>query len=160
MVTRLSVCEALRVAGYNAEWYREALAASPTRWETAYILRTANWMAERGLKESTGRALCAHGLLGKRHPGIHTWDDECSHRWLDHARLFLRDGRPVILLAQVYEDVSGPGSHNRGDFAHLEVRDAARAYGDKFGLVTVIDDEADRIYPATNAVPYRWERQS
>lgn len=60
------------------------------------------FMTARGLTLSAGR-VCLHRLAGKRSCG--EMDDmACARlsRALDHGRLYLRDGKPALVVAEPY----------------------------------------------------------
>lgn len=103
--------------------------------------RRAAWIAAEGVRLSSSSYHCAHGLLGKRP----SWPCSCvdHDRLLDHARLWVRDGRPAVLLAHTY----------------LGAADAARqaqAYAEAHGLVVTVGRREDAWY-GFGTVPVRFE---
>jgi hypothetical protein len=103
--------------------------------------RAARWAAERGLRLSTSRHRCAHGLrrLGGRRAVC-----PCDPLGLlDHAALWVRAGRPVVLLAHTYLDLD-------------TATERADAYATEHGLTVFVGDEADAWY-GCGAVPLRFE---
>lgn len=83
---------------------------------SAYWERLDAWAVEHGLTRST-RPTCLHGLTGCNAyapSNVREHADRCkggiSVDLLDHATLWLRDGRPAVLLAHVYAPgIGDPG---------------------------------------------------
>jgi len=129
---------------------QEAAWAQEQRRQRAAV---AAWASARGLRESARGGRCLHTLLGRRGlkcPRSGPYRD-CSaddYVLLDHARLWLRHGRPAILLAHSYDRLE-------------RIQELAAAYvapyNPRFNINVVIGDPEDDWYGA-GTIPIRYER--
>lgn len=117
---------------------------TPDHWSTGASRdeMAATWARANGLRPDPRlrKYRCAHGLLRKRPP----WPCCREHQeLLDHARLWLDDHGPAVLLAHTYLRQA------------TAVRLAAR-YADEHGLTALVGDPADAWY-GFGAVSVRFE---
>jgi hypothetical protein len=103
--------------------------------------RAAAWATERGLTRSSTCWRCAHGLTRR---GRH-WPCGCASfdRILDHANLWVRAGRPAVLLTHPY-------------YTPADLTEEAEAYAADHGLTVTIGDPADAWY-GLGTTPVRFE---
>ncbi len=104
------------------------------------------WASARRLKRSHGR--CHPARLAGRRPGIRATVEFRGRRWVDHPRLWIREGQPVCITSEPY----GLSEQDRQD-----IRDLA----EKFDLwVEIRPPEESLWYPGGTWFVQLWARSA